>query len=135
MGIQLEGAITLDSTDYSDEISEFVLTITRATVTEMATYADASENESAGVQNATVTITAKNSGAAASLNQALYAAILTDSAELPFTARYQSGAVAADNPEYSGTLVVTEVQLGNRVGDEMMQSQTFPAKGITQAVA
>lgn len=133
MSIQLEGAITIGGTDYSDEIGEFLIDITRQTVTEMATYADASENDKAGPQRASVTITAKNELAAASLHRALYDAILTDSAELAFTAKYSTGATSADNLEYSGNLIVTAVTIGQRVGEERMMSQTFPANSITSS--
>lgn len=135
MAVQLEGEITIGAVDYSDEIGEFVIELTRTTVTEMATYGDASENDKAGPQRASVTITCKNDLAADTLARALHTAILTDTAELAFTARYSDAAVGADNPEFSGNLVVTSVQLGTRVGDEKVQTQTFPANSVTMAVA
>ena len=131
MSTQLEGVITLGGTDYSDEISEFLIDVTRSTVTEAATYGDATENDKAGPQKASVTITCKNELAAASVARELWTALLTDSAELAFTARYATGAASTDNLEYSGNLVVTGVQIGTKAGEDREMSQTFPANTIT----
>lgn len=135
MSTQLEASVTINSTDYSDEVSEFVIEPTRTTVTQMATYADASENDAAGVRKDSVTITCKNEQAAASLARELYTAILTDSAELAFVVRYDDAAIGVDNPEYSGNLIVTAVTLGTKVGDERIMSQTFPVNSLAQATS
>lgn len=131
MGTQLEGVITIGGTDFSDEIHSFVLNPTRQLVTEEPTYGDASRSDRAGASMCTVTIEAKNELAAASLVRALWTAYLTDSAELAFVARYGTGVVGADNPEFEGNLVVSEITIGTKAGDSKILTQTFPVNSLT----
>lgn len=135
MGTQLEGEITIGSTDYSDEIHSFVINPMRLIVTEQPTYGDASENDKAGASKASVTIECKNDLAAASLARELWTAYLTDTAELAFTARYDDGAVGVDNPEFSGNLVVTEITIGTKAGDRREMTQTFPVNSLALATS
>lgn len=135
MATQLEGVITIGATDFSDEIHSFVLNPTRQLVTEEPTYGDASANDKAGASSCTVTIEAKNELAAAALTRALWTAYLTDTAELAFEARYGAGAVGADNPEFSGNLVVSEITIGTKVGERQMLSQTFPVNSLAIATS
>jgi len=131
--IQLEGALTLNGTDYSDEIVMFEINEQRITTRKRATFGNASRSEKAGDYQATITIEFIRDVVSAALAQELRTALLTDSAELTWSARFTDAAVGADNPEYSGSLVVTEVGFGGVVGEENTSRVTFPitAAGIT----
>ena len=129
MTIQLEGPITLGGIDYSSAITSMVLNDTRATVTTPATFALAAETDAAGAHKRQATINFFSSHAAAGLWAELYDAIITDTAELAFTARFATGAISADNPEFRGTLIVLSLDIGGTVGELKAQSQTYPVKG------
>lgn len=135
--IQLEGAITIDSTDYSAEITSLVLSRRRRTSVLPPTFGNAIESAKAGAEYNEVTINFINEKAASKVWAELYDAIDTDTSELAFTARLDDAAVGADNPSFSGTFVVTGVDLGGTVGQVNTQSQTFPITnaGVTKAVA
>jgi hypothetical protein len=130
MTTQLEGVIMIGATDHSASIHSFVLNPVRQLVTEAATYGDATENDKAGAAKCTVTIEAKNELAAATLARALWTAYLTDSAELAFKARYSTGAVSTDNPEWTGNLIVSEITIGTKAGENRILSQTFPVNSL-----
>jgi hypothetical protein len=127
--IQLEGPITLGGIDYSSQITSVVLNDTRATVTTPPTFGDATEVDSAGAHKRTMTINFFSSHAAASSWAELYDAIITNTAELTFTARFATGAISADNPEFTGTIIVMSLDTGGTVGELKAQSQTYPVKG------
>lgn len=135
--IQLEGPITLGGTDYSDEITNMVIRRRRNMTTKPATFGNSRESQKAGAVVEEVTITCLNDVAAAQVWAELWDAIDTDSGELAFTARLTSAAVGADNPTFSGTLVVTGAEVGGQVGQQNTQQWTFPINdaGITKAVA
>lgn len=127
--IQLEGPITLGGNDYSDEISSFVINDTRNTVTVPGTFGDATEVDRAGAHKWSATITFHSDLAAASVWAELLDAMLTDTAELGFTARFKSGPVSGDNQEVSGTLLVTALDTGGTVNELRQQTQTYPMVG------
>jgi hypothetical protein len=76
-----------------------------------------------------MTINFFSSHAAASIWAELYDAIITNTAELTFTARFATGAISADNPEFTGTIIVMSLDTGGTVGELKAQSQTYPVKG------
>lgn len=135
MANQLEAYVELDGEDYSLEIGEFVLNLTRNSVTEMPTYGNASEVDRAGTRKDSLTLMCKNELAADTVARLLYATILTDDAEIPFVVRYSDAVIGVDNPEFAGNLVVTSVQIGNKVGENKVQSQTFSINSVVMTTA
>ena len=141
MSIQLGGTIYLGPTsgskvDFSDNISQMTVNFQRETVTVPPTFGLPRASESAGPEKATVTIEFFSTQAAAAVWHELYDAIKTDSAELYFEGIYNDAAVGADNERWSGTLVVTDLDLAPvAVGSLRMQSKSYPvtAAGVTRA--
>ncbi len=132
--LQLEGPITIATTDYSDEITSVIIRRRRNVVTDPATYGNARETDAAGAIKEEIQINFLNNRAATKVWAELWDAIDTDTAELAFTAQFDDGAVGADNPVFAGTMVVTGVEVGGAVGQHNQQSWTFPitAAGITR---
>jgi hypothetical protein len=135
MTTQLEAVVEIDGTDHSLEITEFVLMPTRNTVTIPATYGDAEERDEAGAMKTSCTITCKNELAAATIHRALWTAMLTDDAQLPFSVKYSTAATGADNPLWVGNLVVTEIKIGTEVNGARQMTQTFPVNSLQMLTA
>ena len=133
MYTQLEGNITFGATDYSDQIHALRINTTRTSVAQKPTFANARESEAAGAIKETLTIMFKSSMAAASFWAELWDVIHSDTAELAFSGTLVDAVVSADNPEYSGTIVVTALETGGDVGSAREQTQTYPVTlaGIT----
>lgn len=134
--LQLTGPITLGGTDYSDDVTSIIIRRRRAVVTSPATFGNAREVGAAGAISEEIQVNFLNHIAASRVWAELWDAIDSDNAELAFTARFTDGAVAADNPEFSGTCVITGVEVGGAVLQHNQQSWTFPvtAAGITKDV-
>lgn len=135
--IQLEGNIEIGGTDYSDEITSLVINMRRNTTTRPATFGNANRSQKAGDAENSVTINFINDTVSTALQAELLAAIQTDSAELTFAATLLDEAVGADNPTYSGTMIVTDLDIGGDVGVENQQRKTYPLTeaGVAIAVA
>lgn len=124
--LQLEGNIMLGGTDYSDEISSLVINIQRAVVEIPATFGNAQVGKKAGQRMATLTINFLGDPKdAAGVIEELYTAYLTDSSELTFSANLTTGSTSASNPEWSGTIVVSDLDIGGTVGEHYEQSKTY----------
>lgn len=132
MATQLEHTVELNSVDVSAEVYEFKIIEKRATTRRRPTAANANESVKAGAASAEVRIQFEDTldPTTSLAHQELADALRTDSGEVTFLVRYKSGAVGVTNPEYTGTLVVTELETGGEVGDELDQQQTFT---VTQA--
>lgn len=128
MMLQLEAPITIGGTDYSDEIRRLVLRRRRNLVTRPATFGDNTEVQRAAALVNEVTIELFNdvTAAASGIARKLWEAAATDTAELAFTAKYITGAISADNPEFSGTFVVIGAELGGEINAYNRQQWTFP---------
>lgn len=124
--LQAEGVITIGATAYSSEIISFQINWRRNLTTKPATFGNIREVQSAGSRVEEVVITAFTSVAATSLTDELRTAVLTDSGELAFTAKFIDTTIGADNPEYAGTFVVTGATVGGRVNQWNQQTWTFP---------
>lgn len=135
--IQLEGTVTLASTDYSSEITSCVLRRQRRTSVLPPTFGNKIESAKAGAEYNELTINFINEKAASKVWSELFDAIDTDTGEIAFTAKLDDGATGSDNPEFSGTIVVTGAEFGGTVGQVNTQSQTFPITnaGVSKAVA
>ena len=124
--IQLKGNLSLGAVDFSASISSMVIKRSRASVTRPPTLANIRETQAAGALQESLEITFFSGTEAASVWADLYDAIDTDSAELAFVGNLNDGATSADNPEFSGTIVVLGVDSGADVGSLRQQTQTYP---------
>jgi len=136
MATQLEGNITIGATDHSDDITSLVINGTKATTEGGKTFGDASPTTEVGGAEWSVTINFNHDeGASDNVWSTLYTAFLTDSSEAAFTATLKDEAVSATNPEWSGTIIVTDLDIGGTVGDKKQQSKTYPMKNFARAEA
>lgn len=134
--VQLEGAVTINSNTYSDEITSIVINSSRSVTQVPGTFDDADGTQVLGSATHQVTINFNyDEGDADGVWAELYAGFLTDSGELPFTANLKSGSTSATNPLFSGTILVSDLDAGGTVGDLKAQSKTFPAYGIARSTS
>lgn len=135
--IQLEGNILIGGTDYSDEIARLIINKRRNTTTRRPTFGNATRSQKAGDSEATVTLEFVHDVVSASLLAELEAAIDSDSGEVTFSGTFTDAAVGVDNPTWSGTMIVTDLDIGGEPGTETYQSKTYPVTeaGITKATS
>lgn len=134
--VQLEGAILINSNTHSDDVTSFVLNLTRPVTQVPGTFADADGTQVLGSAVGTCTITFNHDeGDTSGLWAEAYAAYISDTGAVPFEARYQDGSQSATNPTYSGTLLVNDLDIGGQVGELKSQTKTWPVYGVTQATS
>lgn len=130
--IQLRGNLTVGpattgapSFDVADWVSEFRITSTRESVTIPATLG-LEMSTAAGARSDSMTITFHSDVDAAGFWAFLYDIIETDSSEMKFAGNFNDGVTSADNPEFSGTVVLLSLDSGNTVGALRQQTLTMP---------
>lgn len=69
----------------------------------------------------------------AGLVRLMRVARLTVSGELYFRVRYDDAVVSASNPYQTGWITVTGVDIGAPVSQTRVQTQTFPARDVTES--
>lgn len=124
--IQLKGALTIGGVNVGDQCSSFIIRTERNSVTVPANLSNIRETEKAGSKKLSLQINFWSTMAAADFWAELWDAIDTDDATLAFTGKMNDAALSADNPEYSGNIVVLAVETGGEVGALRAQSQTYP---------
>ena len=124
----LSPAFTLNSVDLVGRIRSVSLTHTVSAV-DSSDVSSVDDEFLAGSQSWTLSITMLDDTATSSVEPSLFV-IYAGRAAVPFTLRRSSDAVAADNPQYSGNVLLTEVPFldGNR-GDVLEMSCSFQGTG------
>ncbi len=121
--------------DYTCDISGFVITEGRATVVKAPTFSNPATEQKAASSFGTVAMAfTANPNDATGLWQAMRAAQQTRTGELFFQVRYSSAAVGADNPKFTGYMVVGELDTGAPVGEIRRQAKSFPARDLSGPV-
>jgi hypothetical protein len=112
------GTFTLGGVDVSDEVTEVVLKGFTNNVQVPATLTAGNTN-AAGATHYSIEIgyLSDDSSTTATLFGILWTAIGTASKELEFTARFRPGPQSPDNPEWSGTLVVSGADVGGKANE------------------
>jgi hypothetical protein len=134
---QFEGVFELGPdagslTDYTCDITAFVISEGRATVVKAPTAANPVTEQKAAAAFGSVAVTfAGNPGDASGLWQEMRAAMQTRTGELFFQVRYDTAAVGATNPKFTGYIVVAELNTGAPVGQVARQISTFPARDLS----
>lgn len=116
--------------DVSAQCSEFKIVTSRDGVTIPPNGATGRGSTAAGAINEQLVITCHSAMDAASLFATLREVIYTDTAELDFEGTHEDGAVSEDNPQYSGTAVLLNLEAGGAVNALRGQTITLP---ITEA--
>lgn len=127
--LQLAPSGTDPLVDVSEWCSLFKLITSRVGVTVPPSGLTARGWTAAGPIEEQLQITFRSGTDAASLTQTLWEVIHSDEAHIDFTGTMNDGAVDAENPEYSGTAVLLNHELGNDVGALRGQTVTLPIVG------
>jgi hypothetical protein len=137
MSIQRIGSFKLGPTgslvEYGAAVTNARINTTRAMQTIPATLATGESSQAAGAIARTLTVDFFSGTAAASIWAELLDAIESDDAEVDFEYKLNDAVVGADNPLFSGTIIVAGLTTGAAVGTLRSQSQTFPLKAGTYA--
>lgn len=139
--IQLKGNLKLgadsgSAVEYGSSISEFIIRRQREEITIPATLGTGRKSSEAGALTEHLMIGFHSSTAAASVWAELYDALDTDASTLYFEGTLNPGAVGADNPEFSGTIIVLGLDTGATVSKLREQKQTYPVTvaGVTKVI-
>lgn len=135
--MQLEGNISIGGTDYSDEIVRLIVNKRRETSERRPTFGNARRTQAAGARAESVTIEFAHSTLSAGLQAELEAALDSDDGEVTFSGTFNDAAVGVDNPTWSGTMIVTDLDIGGTPGEENYQAKTYPvtSAGVTKATS
>lgn len=114
--------------DYSDEVSGFRINMTRTDLDVPATYGNPDESSTAGPKRFTVNIKFNAEHASASLFSMLQAAAIDGDGDVDYSIVYSDAVVSANNPKYTGTFTVTDLDLGTDVNTFWQQDKTYRAK-------
>lgn len=134
--VQLEGTILFNSTTHSDDVTSLTLNLTRPVTQVPGTFADADGTQVLGSAIGTATIVFNHDeGDTSGAWATFYAAYLSDSGAIPFSAAYKTGSQSATNPTYAGTVLINDLDIGGQVGELKSQTKTWPVYGVTQATS
>ena len=124
--------VTVNSVDYSDHLKSATLTVDAAQL-DTTDFASAGWTEViGGLKSGTLALTFNDDVADNDVDEELWALLGT---VVAFTIKAATGAIAAGNPEYQGSVLVTSHSLGGAVGDLAAKSLTWPTTGaITRDV-
>jgi hypothetical protein len=94
-------------------------------------------SQKAGITNQEVTISFFSDVNAAGLWAEFWDIIVTTSSEFYFEGNLNTGGTSADNPKFSGTATLLNLDTGNPVGDLRSNEVTCPvtSAGVTKAIA
>lgn len=133
----LEHELKLGGTDHSDEIKHMIIRKKRATQTKPATAGNATPDPKAGARSYEVEIAFFGGDpAATAAYRKFWDAIDTDTAALTFSGKYKDAAISANNPVFSGTMLVLQSEIGGDVNTYPEHRFTFPvtAAGIAEDI-
>jgi len=140
--IQLGGNIKIgpnvgSAVDFSNFVSQMKVITTRVSVEIPGTLGQPRGSSKAGVTNQEVVISFFSDVNAAGLWAELWDIISTTSAEFYFEGNANTGVTGVDNPKFSGTATLLNLDTGNPVGDLRSNEVTCPvtSAGVTKAIA
>ena len=126
-------AFTLNSEDLSTAVAAVTLEITREEQ-ETTAFGNSARTRIGGLQDASLSVDFHQDFGSAAVDSQLFPLL---GSQVAFTIKPTSDAVSDTNPEYSGTVLVTQYSpFANSVGDLASFSVTFPVSGeITRGTA
>lgn len=122
--------------DFSAFVTSLVIHRTRESITVPATFGTGRASQVAGALSESLEINYFSSTDAASMWAMIYDAIDTDTGQLKWEATLNTGITSADNPKFSGTIIILAVDSGGAVGTLRLQQQTYPITdaGVTKVI-
>jgi len=122
-------------TDYSCAFQTFQINERRNTVVKAPTPANPTFEEKAGAGQASVTVVFLSDYVTTSgLWQELWNAMQTRTGELYFEYTPADDTVGTSNPQRTGYIVVTDVDMGAPAFEARRQSKTYPARDVSQPI-
>lgn len=119
-------SVTLDDVDFSSSIAAVTLEETVETQ-ETTSFGDGSRTRISGLKDATLSIDFHQDFGASSIDETFHDLL---GEEISFEIKPTSGAIATDNPAYSGNLIVTTYSpFANAIGELATLSVTWEVTG------
>jgi len=119
-------SVTLDDVDFSSSIAAVTLEETVETQ-ETTSFGDGSRTRISGLKDATLSIDFHQDFGASSIDETFHEKL---GEQISFEIKPTSGAIAADNPAYSGNLIVTTYSpFANAIGELATLSVTWEVTG------
>lgn len=117
--------VSINSVDLSDHVRSVTLNYEAESLDETA-MGNTNRIHKAGLTNWTLTVNFFQDYAANEIDASLFS--LVGAAAFPIAVRKDTGAIAADNPEYQGNAILTSYQpMGGTIGEMEMAPVTFQA--------
>lgn len=134
--VQLNFNLSLGGTAYEDKIRQMTLRTVRGRANIPATGGRLQESDAPTSIRQELIIEFYSSHAAASVWRELYDTIITDSGEVTFAGTPEGGAASADNPEWSGSVRIFNLDGGGTVTQLRQQVVTLVVTedGVTEDV-
>lgn len=124
--------LTINSVDLSDHVKSAVLTVDAAQLDSTA-MSDSWTEMIGGLKSGSLAVTFNDDYAAGSVDATLWAALGT---VVTFVVRPVATAVSATNPNYSGSILISQHSVGGGVGELASKSLTFQTSGtVTRATS
>ena len=125
--------VTLNSVDQSDRCKSATLTIDSAQLDTTTFASDGWTEMIGGLKSGTLTLEFLDDVAASQLDSELFPLLGT---VVTFAVRLDDAAVGTSNPEYQGSVLVTQHNIGGAVGELATKSLSFPITGaVTRATS
>lgn len=133
------GLLTVATVDFSDAITKATLLADADEIVIPATLAGPKSSRRGGVKySLQIDYLSNDTSTTAELFGVLWTAITTEVGlgELAFTLQMRDGTPSASNPQWTGTLVVLQAQVGGDAEGLSTGSSTFPLAGVpTRAIS
>jgi hypothetical protein len=122
--------VELGAVDYSSEIAEATLDLELDTLDKTNFESGGWEELTPGVKRGTLNLTFKHDTDLSGLVDALWTAFTSAAGTLAFAVLLDGGsAISATNPEFQGTILVSELSIGAAVNQLYEQSVSWPTTG------
>ena len=122
--------VEINSVDLSDKVKSATLTLDSNQLNPTA-MSDSWTVALGGVKAGSLSIEFVDDYAAGETDATLWAAFGTI---VPFKVRPDAGAASATNPQYTGSVLATQINSGGSHGELAMKSVTFPTSGAVTRV-
>jgi hypothetical protein len=129
----LASYVSINGADMSDRVKSAKLTIEVETLDSTTFGGDGWKEVTGGLKSAGLEVEFTDDFAAGQVDGLIFAILGTNVA---FEVRPDDAVVGANNPKYTGTVLVTGASMGGSVGELAGKSINFPTSGaVTRAVA
>jgi hypothetical protein len=119
--------IVVNAVDFTDHASSVEINVSKDDI-DTTSFDGSGRERKAGLQDNSIVVNFQQDFAAGEVDATLYP-LWSDETEFTVAVRPRDAAIAADNPEYSGTCILLEyAPLNGSVGELSETSVTFPVQ-------